>query len=305
MASQQSYHRNCYLPVPSHDFAEHGRLSARVQECGVAVKFFRRHPVLSYCALTFAISWTAALCVAAPYLMRRAPLPKVTGILMFPAMLMGPSLAGIILTRIVDGKDGLGDLFRRIVRWRVGVRWYAALLIPPSLVLAVLFCLRTFASPAYAPNNSLLGVAFGVPAGLLEEIGWTGYAFPRMCSEDDALAPATLLGLLWSAHERLNTHRAEPLLPSCPYKCYCVKKRRETNANDRYRDIPTEQFIHVERYSRRHRNEKSRSHVSEQTKWRNHTGVAGSQEVLKENVSPAFGKSEEKNTLDRDEIQYI
>lgn len=170
---------------------------------GRDTSFIRRHTVLSYFALTFAISWTCAFCVAAPHLLRHEALPKLTGILMFPAMLLGPSLTGIILTRTVDGTSGLRELFSRMFRWRVAARWYAVLLVPPILVLVVLLCLETFVSPVYAPNRFLMGLFFGVPAGLLEEIGWTGYAFPKMRSQNispnNALAPSILLGLLWGA----------------------------------------------------------------------------------------------------------
>jgi membrane protease YdiL (CAAX protease family) len=159
----------------------------------------RRYPVASFFALTFAISWIGAFAVAAPHLVRHEPLPKLTGILMFPAMLLGPCLAGITLARIVDGEDGIWELFSRMSRWQLPARWYAALLIPPVLVLAVLFLLETVVSPVYAPNRFLVGIFFGVPAGFLEEVGWMGYAFPKMRLQDDAFAPSILLGLLWAS----------------------------------------------------------------------------------------------------------
>jgi membrane protease YdiL (CAAX protease family) len=43
-----------------------------------------------------------------------------------------------------------------------------------------------------------MGVVFGIPAGFLEEIGWTGYALPKMLSANDGLASSVLLGLLWA-----------------------------------------------------------------------------------------------------------
>jgi uncharacterized protein len=158
----------------------------------------RRYPVAAYFALTFLISWIGALAVAAPHLIRHQPLPKMTGILMFPAMLLGPGLAGIALTRIVDGKNGLRNLFRQMFRTWVPPRWYLALLIPPVLVLSVLLFLQRFVSPLYTPNLFWIGVLFGIPAGFLEEIGWTGYAFPKMRSKSNGLASSILLGLLWS-----------------------------------------------------------------------------------------------------------
>ena len=157
-----------------------------------------RHPVVAYFALTFTISWMGALAVAAPHLIRHEPLPTMTGILMFPAMLLGPGVSGVVLTRIVDGRSGLHDLFSRMFLARLPARWYTMLLLPPVLVLSVLLFLQTFVSPVYASNRFLTGILFGLPAGFLEEIGWMAYAFPKIRRPDNGLAPAIVLGLLWA-----------------------------------------------------------------------------------------------------------
>jgi membrane protease YdiL (CAAX protease family) len=163
-----------------------------------ASSFLLTHPLAAYFLLTFTISWVGALAVAAPHLLRHEPLPIITGILMFPAMLLGPSLSAIFLTWIAAGRSGLRDLFSKLLHARIPPHWYSPLLIPPVLVLTLLLTLKTFVSPVYTPNLFLMGVWFGVPAGLLEEIGWTGFAFPKMSSQHNALGASISLGLLWS-----------------------------------------------------------------------------------------------------------
>jgi membrane protease YdiL (CAAX protease family) len=116
---------------------------------------------------------------------------------MFPAMLVGPSFSGIFLTRWLDGRQGLQSLFERMRRFRFPLRWYIALLIPPAMVLAVLLCLKTFVSPVYTPNRFWIGITFGILAGYLEEIGWMGFAYPRLRQRFAVLPAAAILGLFW------------------------------------------------------------------------------------------------------------
>ena len=156
------------------------------------------YPVVTYFALTFAMSWLGAIAVAAPHLSRHKPIPKMTGILMFPIMLLGPSLTAIVLVGVVDGRSGLRDLLSRMFLARFPERWYGTLIIPPVLVLSVLLFLGTFVSPSFAPNHFFIGILFGIPAGFLEEIGWTGFAFPKMRFPNDGLTPSILLGMLWT-----------------------------------------------------------------------------------------------------------
>src|SRR5579885_1156964 len=141
-----------------------------------------RRELTNYFVLTFAISWVGALAVAAPHWLRQEPVPKVAGLLMFPVMLLGPSFAGIALTRFYDGKAGVRALFASIFWPRVPALWWSSLLIFPAAILAVLYLLKGFVSPAYSPNHFWMGVFFGLPAGLLEENGW----------------PSLLIGILWA-----------------------------------------------------------------------------------------------------------
>lgn len=161
-------------------------------------RVLQRHPIVSYFVLTFSISWLGALCVAAPYLLRHEPVPKLAGILMFPAMLIGPLISSLALTAMIDGRAGIRELIRRMKPRRATAAWYAALFIPPLLIYLVLLTLRDFASPIFTPGFFWIGICFGIPAGLVEEIGWMGFAFPRMARAHGALAGAMMLGVLWS-----------------------------------------------------------------------------------------------------------
>ena len=52
-------------------------------------------------------------------------------------------------------------------------------------------------SSQYTPQFFIFGIAAGVVAGFCEEIGWTGFAYPRMRARFGWLPAALLLGLLW------------------------------------------------------------------------------------------------------------
>lgn len=149
--------------------------AAAMQKQASDTSFLQRHSAVAYFCLTFALSWAGALSVALPRVVRGVAISKTTGALMFPAMLVGPSVSGILLTQALHGKDGLKELLSRMRHVRVPARWYPTLLIPPLLILGVLWFLRIFEGRAFAPNRFYIGAAFGVVAGFFEEIGWMGF----------------------------------------------------------------------------------------------------------------------------------
>jgi membrane protease YdiL (CAAX protease family) len=169
-----------------------------------------RHPLSAYFAMTFAISWGGMLLVigASGGMHGTTPGSDPRFAYAVMAMLIGPSVMGLIMTALVGGRTGLRDFLARLLTWRVGPRWYAvALLTAPAIMTATLLAL-SFISPAFRPGlfvsndkASLLrvSIAVGVSAGLFEELGWTGFAIPTLRRRRSALATGVFVGIWWSA----------------------------------------------------------------------------------------------------------
>ena len=169
-----------------------------------------RHPLATYFVLAFAISWSGVLLVIGGF--AGVPGTKEETDRLFPfaylAMLAGPSLAGILSILLTQGKAGVPELWSRLVRWRVGTRWYAvALLTAPVLTMGVLFSLSLFSRDFLpgilsAPDKArliLFGLIVALGAGVFEELGWTGFAITRLRSRHGVLAAGLFLGMMWGA----------------------------------------------------------------------------------------------------------
>jgi membrane protease YdiL (CAAX protease family) len=165
-----------------------------------------RRPVLAYYALAFAISWGAILVLAGPggFLGTTATSPSFA--LLGVASLLGPSLAGLAMTWLVDGRAGVRDLGARLRRWRVGARWYAVALLTGPLVTTTTLLVLSLTSPAFVPailtaddqaGLLLAGFSIGVLVPLFEEIGWTGFVTPRLRRRLGILGTGLIMGVLW------------------------------------------------------------------------------------------------------------
>src|SRR5215211_3743891 len=119
----------------------------RCWEKGGIISLFRRHPLISFFVLAYVLSWRPSIL----YALDLSPQP-VAG--------FGPFLAALVVLALTYGKAGIGGLLRRMVRWRVGLRWYAvALLLPVAITLVA------------TSLNVLLGAKVPTSAELS---GWTG-----------------------------------------------------------------------------------------------------------------------------------
>jgi uncharacterized protein len=158
------------------------------------VGLVRRFPLASYFGLAYAISALALVVIGPPRLGGSASFP-VASLVMFPVMVIGVGVTGVALTGLVAGRGGLRELRSRLTR--LPARWLVVLLLPPVAILSVLQVFRAVGGPSFTPGFLAFGIAAGVLAGFFEEIGWTGFAYPRMHARFGAFGGAVLLGLLW------------------------------------------------------------------------------------------------------------
>jgi membrane protease YdiL (CAAX protease family) len=125
-------------------------------------------------------------------------------LVIFAFMAAGPSSAGLLLTMVLSGRRGLAELVGRLRHVRVPLRWYAlALLTCPLLLLVVLLPLSSLVSTDFAPSFLPFGIVAGVLAGALEEIGWTGFATPRLLARFSPLRAGLILGIAWATWHAL------------------------------------------------------------------------------------------------------
>jgi hypothetical protein len=118
------------------------------------------------------------------------------------ALVLVPGLAALIVAAVADGRAGVGRLFRRIARWRVAPRWYAAALGIPVLMWLMIDAAGVALG---TPVSALFGELATIPVvllvvllpGLLEEFGWRGFAVPASPRSWSVVKVALVVGVLF------------------------------------------------------------------------------------------------------------
>jgi len=168
-----------------------------------------RHPLVSFFVLAYTLTWLAW----SPWYLSEdgiGLLPydaeSISDYLNPVALIVGPTLSAFIMTSVTEGREGVRRLVRRIVLWRVGFGWYLFVLlgIPAIIVLSTVVVPGALASfkAAALPSTLFLYVVTGpifLFAGgpVFEEIGWRGFALPRLQRLYGPLVGSLVLGALW------------------------------------------------------------------------------------------------------------
>ncbi len=189
----------------------------------------KQRPLLGFFGLTFGLTWGLGACFARfpNQLMAVFGNASISNPLFILAV-YAPSISAIIMTCLLDGAAGIRRLIARLVQWRNGLRWYLAILlgIPAGSAIALLSSAAFTGTPLTLEHwyqlfllgptghdivrslTSTSGGHFGVigvilasffldPGPLGEELGWRGFALPRLLEGRSALSAGAILGVIW------------------------------------------------------------------------------------------------------------
>jgi membrane protease YdiL (CAAX protease family) len=162
----------------------------------------RAFPLAAFFVLAYALSWI--ILVPAGLGM----LPDSAGSVLPWVVPFGPAVAAFIVTALIGGRPAVGQLLRRLVQRRVGIRWYLLVLLGIPLVelVGAFAVLGTVPLDDLARNWPVIFTLY-LPAvlyvaiftGVGEEPGWRGFALPRLQDRHGPLLGTALLSVVWAA----------------------------------------------------------------------------------------------------------
>lgn len=179
-------------------------------------RWVRARPLLAFYVLAFGITWLGWLPQAAH---SRGLIPIDTPVF-YVLGGVGPGLAAWLVLRALHGGDGDRTLFAPLLRWRVGLVWYAvALALPTAICLAGVSAAEQLGSVLSVSGPGmglLLTFALYLVAAVPEEVGWRGFALPRLQDRHSALTASLIVGVLWALWHLPLLWNADNVMSSYP-----------------------------------------------------------------------------------------
>jgi hypothetical protein len=164
------------------------------------MNFLRKYIVAVFFLLSFLISWGSWIWFG----VTRPALVGFAGAIVLLGG-FGPSLAGLICTWISEGRQGVLFLLKRILAWRVSGKAYLfAISVPFLLAFLPLIFFEWMGGSAPRLENlaripQLLPILISafLFGGLSEELGWRGFALPKLRPRHGRVTASLLIGLFW------------------------------------------------------------------------------------------------------------
>lgn len=168
----------------------------------------KQHSVMAYFALAYALSWAIEIPLAASaHGWLHTPVPPALHYLAS----FGPMLSALIVTAATEGRQGIRQLLASLLKWRVGLGWILFSILSPIALFAVA-AIVGYATNRTWPDLALLGEVDYLPYlgivgafllwlltfGVGEEVGWRGFALPRLQQKHSALTATLILGVAWA-----------------------------------------------------------------------------------------------------------
>ncbi|MGE7674557.1 CPBP family glutamic-type intramembrane protease [Lysinibacillus sp. NPDC094403] len=168
-------------------------------------EILKSHPLTSFFVMAYLFSWI----VLTPFILSQwniIPKTKIFDVFFALNAFVGPMLAAYIMIRTLEGKGEWKVFIKGIWKLKVGLKWYLFALIVIPTVIYLGFVILNGGIPTfkglttqfYATYPIYLVVVFFFGGPFPEEIGWRGFALPRMQSKFGSLKATLLLGILWA-----------------------------------------------------------------------------------------------------------
>ena len=162
--------------------------------------------LLKFFLLTYIVSWTLWIASAAVLRATTSPPSAFLAIsgLLYLIGVFAPALAALALTARAQGREGTLALLSRTIQCPVGARWYlfaVAYMAAIKLLVALSLRITTGAWPAFGAEPlyiMLIAIVFSTPVQAGEEIGWRGYALPRLSASLGLSGASIALGIIWA-----------------------------------------------------------------------------------------------------------
>lgn len=158
------------------------------------------HPVVAFYILAFIISWLGWI----PQTLYGRGLSSFDSPLLNFLAVGGPTLAAVIVILLIKEKGGLKKLFGALFKLRISFIWYVVVFGFWFVVAAIVLGIRAIFGQAL-PSFSQFGWIGLFPVfitmllfNVWEEIGWRGFALPRLQKRFNDLKIVLIMGLLGS-----------------------------------------------------------------------------------------------------------